>query len=238
MVFARFNVENLSTLGMGAFCMDPLPPAVFAPGRKVAVAFTLDRGPELKATALLSHVSGPTLGLAFQPPLEGTDLERVTRWLRPRFEEAQRHWDGRAALRAQAERSSAPRPGPSGILLVSSDGDLTREVAEALDGAQEVRTVPPVLAPLKEAMDARPPFVVILPCSGSLDECHRLKALMEKVAHPCPVVVMNTGGAPDAVNAFAKDVKATLSTDRARVRPVFFRRLVLGLIRKHWTTKG
>jgi len=76
--------------------------------------------------------------------------------------------------------------------------------------------------------------VVVLPCSGTLDECHLLKALMEMVHPQCPVLVMNLGSAQEAVRAFALDVKATLSTDRPSLRPVFFRRLVVGLIRKHW----
>ncbi len=120
---------------------------------------------------------------------------------------------------------------------MTTDTGLAGEVAEALAGAQDVRTVAPGLAPYREAMDQQPPFVVILACAGTLEECHRLRALAEKVPARCPVVVMNAGGPSGPVKDFAKDIHATLSTERAAQHPVFFRRLVVGLIRKHWSAR-
>ena len=232
MTFVRFNVANLSTGGLGIFCTDPVP--AFPHARKVSVELALDQGPELKATVQIVHAGGQTLGLRFDPPLAGPAREKLALWLQPRLQEAFHRWEGRAASRAQAERSAAPRPAPSGILLVTSDAELVQEVTEALEGAQDVRTVPPVMAPCRDAVDLEPPVLVLLPCSGSLDECHRLKALMEKIHPPCPVVVVNVGN-KTAVKAFAQEVKATTSTERPRQHPVFFRRLVVGLIRKHWS---
>ena len=235
-LLVRFNVENLSTTGMAVFCTDPLPGPAFAPGRLVTAAFALERGPALKTTARIIHTNGQTLGLAFLQPLDADPLGRAAGWIQARLDEALRLWEARATLRTLAERATAPRPNPSGILLVSSDPDLILEVSEALAGAQDVRAVSPVMAPYRDAVELQPPFMVVLPCSGSLDECHRLKALLDKVPPRCPLVVMSLGTQPEAVRAFAQEVKATLSTDRPRLRVVFFRRLVVGLIRKYWGT--
>jgi hypothetical protein len=237
-LLVRFNLENLSTSGMAVFCTDPLPGSAFTPGRTVTVAFALERGPALKATARVIHTNGQTLGLAFLPPLAGEALDGAAGWIQARLDETLRRWDARASLRTQAERAAAPRPGPSGILLVSSDPELILEVSEALAGAQDVRAVPPVMAPYRDAVELQPPYLVVVPCSGSLDECHHLKALLDKVPPRCPLVVMNLSAQQDAVRAFAQEVKATLSTDRPRRRFVFFRRLVVGLIRRHWGTPG
>lgn len=235
MVFLRFTLEDLSTLGLRAFCMDPLPGGLLAPGRRAAVEFTLDQGPVLEAEVRVCHVTGQSLGLAFAPPLEGALLADLKAWIQPRFQEALRRWETRAALRAQAEKAAVPRPAPSGILLVTGDAQLAADVSEALAGALDVRTAAPVLAPFRDALEASPPYALLLPTGGSLDECHRLKALVEKCPPPCPVVVMNLGGTPEALRAFARDVKASLSTDLSHRRPLFFRRLVVGLIRKHWS---
>jgi hypothetical protein len=230
-ILVRFNLENLSTTGMAVFCTDPLTGPAFTPGRPVTAAFALERGPQFKVAARIVHTRGQTLGLAFLQP-----LGEASPWIQARLDEALRQWDARATLRTQAERAVAPRPMPSGILLVTSDPELTLEVSEALAGAQEVRSVPPVMAPFRDAVEGRPPFVVILPCSGSLDECHRLKAILDKVPPRCPLIVMSLGTQQATIRTFAQEIKATLSTNRPQPQAVFFRRLVVGLIRKTWGT--
>lgn len=234
MSFVRFNLEDVSTLGVRVFCADPLPAALQVPGRRATLEFTLDQGPEIQATVQVCHVSGPSVGLSFMPPLEGPLLADLRAWIQPRFQEALHRWESRAALRAQAERAAAPRPEPSGILLVTGDPHLAAGVTDALAGAMDVRTTPPVLAPFREAMETAPPYALLLPTCGNLDDYHRLKGLVEKCPPSCPVVVMNLGGTPEGMRAFAREIRASLATDLTHRKPLFFRRLLVGLIRKHW----
>jgi hypothetical protein len=234
MSFVRFNLEDISTLGVRVFCADPLPGALQVPGRRATLEFTLDQGPDIQATVQVCHVSGQSVGLSFVPPLEGLLLAELRAWIQPRFEEALRRWESRAALRAQAERAAAPRPEPSGILLVTGDAHLAAGVTEALAGAMDVRTTPPVLAPFREALESAPPYALLLPTFGNLDDYHRLKGLVEKCPPPCPVVVMNLGGTPEGMRTFAREIRASLATDLTHRKPLFFRRLLVGLIRKHW----
>ncbi|BDU75603.1 PilZ domain-containing protein [Mesoterricola sediminis] len=233
MVFARFNVENLSTTGMAVFCTDPLPGRNFVPGRRVSAQFSLERGPDLETNVQVIHASGQSLGLAFLD-LDPIDGQALASWLQPRFTEALRRWDNRAALRAQAVKAAAPRPAPQGLLVLGGEPDVIAEIQQALEGAQTVRVVPPVLVPLREALDQAPPRLLVVPCEGSVEGCHRLRSLLEKCPPRCPIVVLAAGGQRGTVNLFAQEIRAALTTDRAGQHPLFFRRLVTGLIRRHW----
>ncbi|HLO67412.1 MAG TPA: PilZ domain-containing protein [Holophaga sp.] len=234
MAFARFNLENISVSGLGVFCTDPLPGRIFAPGHRAVAQFQLERGPSLEAPVHIVHGAGQTLGLAFQPPLDPFDQEALAAWIQPRFQEAHRRWEARAAIRAQAERAAAPKAAPKGVLILGGEGEVAAEVAQALEGLHAVRTVSSVLAPYREALEQAPPLALVVPCAGGLEECHRLRTLLEKCPPRCPVIVLNAGAQRGPVNLFAQEVRAAITADRAGQHPVFFRRIVTGLIRRHW----
>jgi len=230
----KCTLENVSTLGIGVFCLEPLPPDGFRLGQELQVSLTLEQGPEIKASGRIAHSNGQVLGIAFSPPLAGTDLEKLTGWLQPRLESALRHWEDRANLRRQAERAARPRLAPEGILLASGDPVLQAQVTAAIDGAAPLRWVWPAMAPFREAMECHPPRVLVLSVRGGMEESRRLRTLLESVPPQCPVVALGTGPDLDLARALAAEFKATLFVDRKTLDSVFFKRLMVGLIRKHY----
>jgi len=230
----RVALESINPKGIGVFCLDPLPPSGFQGGRMVDVSLALERGPALVATGRVCHGSGQYLGLAFAPPLAGSDLEQLEAWLQPRLDETQRLWDDRASLRTLIDLAARPKAAPEGVLLVSGDPEFQARVAAALGGATSLRSVPPALAPFREAMAVDPPQVLLLPLTGGMEESHRLRTLLEIVQPRCPVVALGAGPDLEQTRSLATGLKATLFLDQRTFQTAFFQRLILGLIRKHW----
>jgi hypothetical protein len=231
----KVALENINHLGIGVFCAEPLPPTGFQRGRTVDISLNLEQGPAFQATGRICHGNGQFLGLAFDPPLAGPGLEQLTAWLQPRLTEAQRVWNNRASLRTQAELSSRPKALPEGILLVCADAELQARVGAALGGVPPLRSVVPAMAPFREAMTLQPPQVLLLAVSGGIEETHRLRALLEGVPPQCPVVALGVGPDLELSRALAAELKATLFLDRHTFQTPFFQRLMLGLIRKHFS---
>lgn len=234
MDLVRFTLEDISPFGLGAFCIEPIPATGFQEGRILDVSLTLEHGPVIEAKMRVCHGSGQNRGLSFQPPLEGLALVSLIAWLEPRLAEAQRRWDDRASFWARAERAAQPKAPPGGILLVSSDPELQQAVTQALAGTQELRTVAPALAPLRDALDLRPPYVLLLASAGGYEESHRLRAMLDNLPRRCPMVILGTGADTAATRILATELKATLFLERNTLQSAFFQRLMLGLIRKHW----
>ena len=97
-----------------------------------------------------------------------------------------------------------------------------------------MRWVWPAVAPFREALDLQPPYVLLLPIAGGMEERYRLRSLLEAVPPQCPVVALGMGGNLDQTRALAAELKATLFVDQKTLNSTFFQRLILGLIRKHW----
>jgi hypothetical protein len=229
----RFTLEDISTGGIGVFCLEPLPAGVFMYGRLVDVSVSLENGPRILAPGRICHVEGQSVGLCFTPPLAGTDLEGLSRWLRPRMEEDQRRWDDRMTLRAISERNAQSKAPPQGVLLVSCD-DPARGVLEKALSVFQLRTVPPALAAIKDAVGLAPPHLLAVAGNGQPEETHRLRLMLEAVAPACPVVVIGTGPEVERARRLAADVRAAVFVDLKMLHPVIFQRLVQGLIRRHW----
>ena len=94
--------------------------------------------------------------------------------------------------------------------------------------------MPPALAPYRDAMEQHPPLLMVLAVTGGMDESHRLRAILESVPRECPMVVMGSGSDMKRFRALASELKAALFLDRNTLNSIFFQRLVVGLIRKHW----
>ncbi len=61
----RISLENISLLGAGVFCMEPIPVEGFQTGRLLALALSLEQGPSLRLEARVCHGQGQYLGLKF-----------------------------------------------------------------------------------------------------------------------------------------------------------------------------
>lgn len=152
-----FGLENLSVLGAGVFLKDFRNTESWLPGSIVQTSLELDGGPSFSTSARICHSSGPYLGLEFQPPLEEPTLSLVNLWVEGRRAEAQRLWDSRTEIRAQAKEAAKPKAPPAGLLLLSTDPHLGPQVEAALEGMHELRVVPAVMTPYRTALTQPPP---------------------------------------------------------------------------------
>lgn len=230
----RVNLDNLSTLGVAVFAIEPIPANGFQIGRSVDISLSLEGGTKIQAMGRIRHQEVQTLGLDFYPPLETQPLQRLIEWLKPRHEDARKHWDNRALFRAQAEQAAQPKAPPSGILVVTKDQDVVEKVSLLLEDIPPVRAVLPALAPLKQAMET-PPFLLILHLSGEGgEERHRIRTLLESISPQYPRLILGNGQNAEQGRQLAMDVRAGLYWDWDPSKAVFFQRLVKGMIRKHW----
>jgi hypothetical protein len=233
MNLVRFTLEDVSTGGIGVFCMEQLPPGAFHYGSLVDLSVSLENGPQILAPGRICHMEGQAMGLRFTPPLAGAALEDLSRWLRPRMEEDQRRWDNRMALRALSERNAQAKAPPQGVLLVSSDDGARGAIERAL-AVFPLKTVPPALPAIKDTLCFTPPHLLVVACTGQTEESHRLRLMLEAVAPVCPLVVIGTGPDLDRARKLAADVRAAVFMDLKMMHPVIFRRMLQGLIRRHW----
>jgi len=230
----RISLENISPLGAGVFCLEPIPAEGFQTGRILSLALGLDQGPSLRFEARVCHGQGQYLGLRFEPLPGAETAPPLLEWMAPRIEDTQRRWDDRAELRAHAEQATRPKLPAAGVLLLSRDTGLAEQVARTLAGLQPVRTTPPIMAAYKEAL-AAPPLLLLVDASGANgEERHRLRGLLEGQPSGCPILVLGREGDPDTWRTLVTDLKARLYLTWNPAQTVFFRRLVLGLIQRHW----
>ena len=229
----RISLENLSPLGAGVFCMEPIPMDGFQTGRLLSLALGLDLGPSLRFEARVCHGQGQYLGLRFDPAPTPETLVQLELWLQPRIEEKQRHWENRAELRARAELASRPKGAPSGLLLLTRNPELAAEVTATLKGLLDLRWAPPIMAPFKEALQS-PPMLVLVDTAGADGEArHRLRNLLESQPPGCPILLLGREGDPGAWPALVTDLKAKLYITWNPTQGAFFCRLVQGLIQRH-----
>jgi len=233
-IIQPFNLENLSTLGAGVFLNGYRGLETWQPGMTVQASFELEGGTRFDRAARICHSSGPYLGLEFRPPLKEPDLGLVHRWVTARRNEAQRMWDNRDELRAQAAEAAKPKAAPSGMLLLSSDASLGAQIEHALESMHELRVVPAVMAPLRAAM-AQPPLIVLLDTAGmGSEERRRARALLEAQPPGCPVLVLGRDPENDQGRLLATELRQASYLEWAPGKGTTLKILVQGLIRRHW----
>lgn len=226
----RVSLENVSEFGAAFFCQDPVPEIGFQAGRTLSLSIALERGPSLEAEAVVVHADGQNLGVRF---LGDRELAHLKAWMEPRLREQVRLWENRAEIRAQAIQAVQPKREPSGALLLSQDEALMEALQGALQELLPLRQSPPTVARFKEAME-QPPLLLVVECAqGSLEERHRLRNLLETKAPMCPVLVLGRGHG-ERSRLLAEELKATLHMEWNPAQGLFFRRLVQGLLRRHW----
>lgn len=226
----RVSLENLSQSGAFIFSSEPLDLAAFGPGHQAALSYQLEGGVKLQSGVRIVHGDAFRMGLAFHPPLRGEALERLSAWLKPRFEEAKRVWQNRSELRAQAVMAAAVTE-PEGILLVAANPEIEAQIRPLLEGLPELRLAPPVISGLKKALTPPPRLVLLhLPQSG-LEERRRYRMLVDALPD-CPLVLLST---PQGT-ALAQELGAEFKALTVAWNPslgAFLKRLVVGLLKKH-----
>ncbi|WP_005032983.1 hypothetical protein [Holophaga foetida] len=229
-----FGLENLSVLGAGVFLKDFRNTESWLPGSIVQTSLELDGGPSFSTSARICHSSGPYLGLEFQPPLEEPTLSLVNLWVEGRRAEAQRLWDSRTEIRAQAKEAAKPKAPPAGLLLLSTDPHLGPQVEAALEGMHELRVVPAVMTPYRTAL-TQPPLLLLLDTAGmGSEERRRTKALLEAQPPGCPILVVGRDPESDQARTLAMELKQASFLEWNPGKGASLRILTQGLIRKHW----
>jgi len=229
----KANLEDLSLHGARLLALEPLSEA-FAPNRALQLSLNLDQGSAFNCRALLVSQEGQSLGLTFEPPLGGLDLVGLEAWRKPRLEDLKQRWEDRAALRAQAEAAARPKAPPEGVLLVSRETDLERQLREAWPSHPRLKSAPPALALLKSAMEIPPQMVLLHWPGGGLQTRFLLKSLAAAFPPNTPVLVLGTGLESAAGRELAQEIKASTYLEWNAAQVLFFHRLVQGLLRRHW----
>jgi len=234
----QVSLENLSAGGAGVFLKDYRAVESFMPGHSVQVSLELEGGPEFNALARICHSNGPYLGLEFTPPLSEPALGSVRNWVEARQQDAQRLWENRAELRAQALEAARPKAPPSGLLLLTADPVLAAQIKATLEDTHGLRSFPPVMAPYKAALSQRP-LVLILDtsCMGS-EERRRTRTLLEAQPPGCPIIVLGRDTENEHPRTLALELKQATYLEWTHEKAGFLRILVQGLIRKHWKAEG
>jgi len=226
----KVTLENLSPLGAGVFSLEAIPTEKFQTGRPLDLSLSLEAGFPFRSSAKICHGSGQSLGLVFQPPLAGRELEKLTEWLAPKTAEARKRWENRAELRARAEQLARPRALPQGVLLLSARPELALQVAAVLEETLPFRSVAPAMAPFKEAMTDPPQLLLVDARTEGMEGRYRLRTLLEAVPVPAPVVVLGSAEDPEGGRLLAAELKAATYLEWNPQQGVFFRRLLQGLI--------
>lgn len=230
----RVSLENVSPLGAGVFCLESIPAEKFQTGRPLDLSLTLEDGFTLMCRARICHSEGQNLGLQFQPPLAGRDLQRLSEWLAPKETEAHRRWENRAELRAKAEQSAGPKPPPNGVLLLSSSPELMTEVSTALEGSLPLRIVAPAMAPFKEAVADPPQLLLIDAGTEGMEGRYRLRTILEAVPVNAPMVVLGRSGDTEGSRRLAAELNAAAHIEWDPEQEEFFRRLAEGITQNYW----
>ncbi|HNX31804.1 MAG TPA: PilZ domain-containing protein [Holophaga sp.] len=226
----KISLENISTLGASIFCIEAIPAERFQMGRPLALSLSLDKGFDFTCGAKIRHSDGQTLGLVFDPPLAGLPLQRLEEWIAPRKEEAFRRWQNRAELRARAERQVRPKAQPSGALLLSSRAELKAQITMVLEGELAVRTVPPAVAPFKEAL-AEPPLILLVDAlNEGVEGRYRLRTIVESMPVKAPVVVLGSSETPESAMILARELKEAIFLEWKPEHGVFLRRMLKMLV--------
>lgn len=227
----RAKVEDLSLLGVRVFAVEPLS-AAFVDNHMVQLSLSLELGPSLDLQAKLVHQDGQNLGLAFLPALEPPARRELEAFLLPELEEARKRWENRAALRAAAEARTRPKGLPQGVLVLGRDRDLEAGLQKVLPDTLPLRSCPPALAPLRDALET-PPRLVVLHCpKAGIQERFLLKSLAEALPATTPLVVLGGPGIAGG-RELAADLKAAYA-EWNPAQAVFFSRLLQGLVRRRW----
>lgn len=229
----RASLEDISQGGTCLYSQDSLGRDELYTGMPLSLEVDLEGGASFKAQARVCHVDGYRFGLAFHPPLDPLASSDLERWIQPRRREAQRMWDNRMELRAEAEQAAAQaQVQPKGALLISGDAALAESLRPTLEALGELRTALASVGAVKRLLSA-PPLVAILELPQVDTETRRrMRQMVEALALPCPLVIVGRGQDPEAGRTFANELKAALYFDWTPDKAVFAQRLVQGFLRR------
>lgn len=226
----RITLENLSPVGVGLFSSEPLEPEAFGSGRSATVNLQLEGGLRIQTKVRIVQGDAFRVGVLFDPELPEDLLERLTLWLRPRWEEARRNWRDRAERRAQAQQAMALAK-PEGLLLITSDPALEAQIRPLLEDLQPLRIAPPAISGLKRTLSPSPLLALLHLPMGGLEERRRYRALLEALPD-IPLILLAAPQGATLAQELGVEFKALSIAWNPSLGP-FLKRMVTGLLKKH-----
>ncbi len=222
---------DLSTSGARIHLHRDLPEGALHPGDRIQVSIPLNDEISIQTGALVRHLRGRSLGLHYEPGPPPETLESLSRWVFLRREEERERLARRMELAVRPEsRGSFPE---LGILLISSDPDLERELRASLEEIRTLTRLAPTAQALKEALLAKPSLAIFHVGGAGLDERRRLKTLLEIAQRKVPTLLLGTELDGATLFELAGEWKASSAMTWHPGRNAFLLRLVRGMIRRH-----
>ncbi len=244
----KFDLEtaslvNISTTGARLHAYRDFTEDELRLGDSMSVTIPLLETVRVNSPAKVKHIHMRSFGVVFEPPLGGTLLENLSRWIFQKREEDREREARRGVETANpgdAQRSLANQLTPKrGIVLLSSDAELEGQLREVLESLQPVaRVTSPGGQGIKEALAVNPALMIIHVVGLGLDERRRLKTMLEGLASKAPFILLGTSVDPSALMELGNDVKAACVYQFSAQRGAFFQRLVQGILRRHGAEAG
>lgn len=237
------SLVNISTTGGRLHAFKDLTEDELRMGDSLSVTIPLLETIRVNSPAKVKHLHMRSFGVEFEPPLSGTLLENLSRWIFQKREEDRERESRRGvetAAPGDSQRSLANQLTPKrGIVVLSPDAELEGQLREVLEALQPVaRVSSPGGQGIKEALAVNPALVIIHVASLSLDERRRFKTMLEGLAMKVPFILLGTSVDPSALMELGNEVKAACVYQFSAQRGAFFQRLVQGILRRHGTEAG
>ena len=235
------NLLNISTTGARLLSFKDFVDDEMRVGDDVSVTIPLLESLRINSPAKVRHVHLRSFGVEFSPPISGTQLEQLNRWVfQKREEDREREARKGVETAGEAQRSLASQLTPRrGIVLFGGDASLEASLREVLEALQPVvRITSPGSQGMREMLALNPALVIFHVASLGLDERRRLKTLLEGLAAKVPFILLGMGVDPSALMEFGNEVKAACVYQFSAQRGMFFQRLVQGILRRNGLDAG
>ncbi len=237
------SLTNISTTGARLHAFRDFTDEELRLGDSMSVTIPLLETVRINSPAKVKHLHMRSFGVEFEPPLGGTLLENLSRWIFQKREEDREREARRGvetAAPGEAQRSLANQITPKrGIVVLTLDVELERQLREVLESLQPVtRVASPGGQGIKEALALNPALLIVHVTGLSLDERRRLKTLLEGLSAKVPFILLGTAVDPSSLMELGNEVKAACVYQFSAQRGAFFQRLVQGILRRHGAEAG
>lgn len=227
------TLVDLSTTGARLLAQRDLSADCLLVENRIIVSIPLSDEIQIHTEGIVRHLDTRRLGVEFVPPLPKTIQEPLSRWVFLRREEERE----RMARRLELKESPAASPESSlpsqGVLLVSDDPELEKDLREALQNLRSLNRVQPTVQAVKDALGSRPSLLLFHIRDLSLDQRKRSKTLVELAAGKVPVLILGTQIEGSTLFELSSAWKAASAMAWNPQRGPFLERLAQGIIRRH-----
>jgi len=228
----RADMVDLSATGARLTMTVDLPHSEFRVKDKIMLSINLSDDITINSGAIVRHVKNRTFGVEFNPGLSDSDMISISGWFFKRQEERENSADN---MDISAGTAISTAKGEGEILLVTPDDDLSASLGKLLGEKVKFRRVLPAIAPLQEALSKKPRLVILHMSDDSTIGRLLLKSLAENISSGLPTLLLGTGVDDEMLVETGLTCKAAFSVLWTPNKSLFLQRLVLGVLRRHYS---